>query len=746
MRVGVPRILGFYYLFPLYREFLRGIGVDFVETPCSTPKDLDRMKLCPTDEPCVSVKIAFSHAEKLLVEDKVEALFVPSVVSLDQKNYCCPKMMGLPYMLRAGLDLEPEKVISPVIDFKDNPGCWQKTWMQAASKLGVKDRGLMRRALERGLLAWKESESAMSRCRLSILDLLEKREGVLEVLLRKEALSGFKAFGTAGVKEPVVGPGATAILGHAYVLHDLFGRKILEMTRAFGPIVLPEMVSPEDARQHLATIFEGEKMWAVEGHILGSGLFLARNRLVSRMIMVSAFSCGPASIIENYLSRAAEDNGIPFLSLTVDEHTGEAGLVTRLEAFLDSCGKPFLRKSLCVYRLEPARKSTIDRYSPSVPGSVSAGPVGAVNMGTLNIPVASLLRSCGVDVALPGPLSDAVVTLGKELAPEFICYPMVALLGQMRELIHRGVDRIIMVQGKGRCRLGWYAQVMQELLTRAGYRVRILAVDSPFPWKEKGQFFLQVVREIVGSPGPGDVVRGATLAISKLFLLDWAQDVLREVRAREEERGLGERRYKEFLREMENASGVLSAVGCFRKFVGDMRGIRRVPGEPLRVSVVGEIYVVNEPYVNKDVERILGSFEQRVRVYRRLDVTGWVNYHLLKAPGAVLDYRLVTKAAEHYIPVSVGGHGQETVGEVVMAKRRGMDGVIHLFPFTCMPEIIAQNILVKVSRDLQLPVLSLVISEQTGVAGLTTRLEAFCDLLAGRRKEKAKRHERGYGS
>jgi len=52
-----------------------------------------------------------------------------------------------------------------------------------------------------------------------------------------------------------------------------------------------------------------------------------------------------------------------------------------------------------------------------------------------------------------------------------------------------------------------------------------------------------------------------------------------------------------------------------------------------------------------------------------------------------------------------------------------------------MPEIIAQNILVQVSEDLDMPVLSLMISEQTGVAGLKTRVEAFCDVLYGRNKK-----------
>jgi predicted nucleotide-binding protein (sugar kinase/HSP70/actin superfamily) len=122
MHVGLPRCLSHFYLSPLYTTFLRGLGVEVLESAATSAKDLDLLYLCPTDEPCVSVKVAFCHARRLL-DSGVDALFVPTVVSLSGTGYCCPKMMGLPAMLRAGLDLEPMRVVSPVIDMKDDPRC-----------------------------------------------------------------------------------------------------------------------------------------------------------------------------------------------------------------------------------------------------------------------------------------------------------------------------------------------------------------------------------------------------------------------------------------------------------------------------------------------------------------------------------------------------------------------------------------------------------------------------------------------
>lgn len=689
MRVGIPRCLSYYYLSPLYLTFLRELGVEAVESDPTTAKDLDHLSLCPTDEPCISVKIAFCHAKKLL-ERGSDLLFVPTIVSLSKAAYCCPKMMGLPAMLRAGLELEPWQVVSPIIDMKDDPRGWRQSWVRAAWTLGVGDGPLALRALDKGLAEWRRSE----------------REAVLEA--------------TPSLDTPVTG-----VMGHAYVLDDIFARKVAQVARQYGRVILPEMVSPEDAQSQLRTLFDGDKMWTIEGQILGASLHLTRKRQVDRLVFVSAFSCGPASIIENYIGKEAEAYGIPFLNIAVDEHTGDAGLTTRMEAFLDSVGRP--RRSISIPQVQMA----------SVPEkTVGGGPIGLISMGNLDVPLATLLTEMGAEIVPAPPLTDEVVNLGKEIAPEFICSPMVTSIGQMRMHAQRGVDRVIMVQGKGRCRLGWYAQVMEETLRRNGYRVSVMSIDSPFPLRTKGKAATESIRALVGKVEPLRIVRALELALAKLFAIDWASDVLRDVRAFEEVRGSGERRFDEFVREMASAGSLTGIARGYKRYRAEMREIPRADSDPLHVSVIGEIYVVNEPFVNKQIEKTLGSLERRVRVHCKLDLSGWVNYHLFKTPRAVSDYRNVARMAEPYLPVAVGGHGQESVGEAVLAKRRGYDGVLHLFPFTCMPEIIAQNVLVKVSRDLDLPILSLMLSEQTAVAGLTTRLEAFCDLLEGRRRRK----------
>jgi predicted nucleotide-binding protein (sugar kinase/HSP70/actin superfamily) len=119
-------------------------------------------------------------------------------------------------------------------------------------------------------------------------------------------------------------------------------------------------------------------------------------------------------------------------------------------------------------------------------------------------------------------------------------------------------------------------------------------------------------------------------------------------------------------------------------------------------------------------------------------MTHWVEANLLKAlfPG---HRRRTELLSIPHLTSFVGGHGRETIAETVDAGTNRVDGVVQILPFTCMPELVAQSILPDLSRRFNLPVLSLVLDEHSGAAGVTTRLEAFVDLLREKReKDEAK--------
>ena len=100
-------------------------------------------------------------------------------------------------------------------------------------------------------------------------------------------------------------------------------------------IVTVEML-PAEAFACGGKWLEIESFWSFGHELLGAGCFLLQEISVQGLILVAAFGCGPDSLICELLARYYKrSSSIPVLLLTLDEHSGEAGLVTRLEAFID---------------------------------------------------------------------------------------------------------------------------------------------------------------------------------------------------------------------------------------------------------------------------------------------------------------------------------------------------------------------------------------------------------------------------
>lgn len=125
-----------------------------------------------------------------------------------------------------------------------------------------------------------------------------------------------------------------------------------------------------------------------------------------------------------------------------------------------------------------------------------------------------------------------------------------------------------------------------------------------------------------------------------------------------------------------------------------------------------------------------------VLVDKSLTPTKWIEHHVARFPFGSKEENGKYKLAKPYLETLVGGHGRETVGSTIYYANRGFDGVIQLLPLNCMPEIVAKSIISTVSKDLDFPIMTLVLDEMTGEAGLITRIEAFVDLLERRREEK----------
>ncbi|MDK2881949.1 MAG: hypothetical protein PWP58_285 [Bacillota bacterium] len=316
MRIGIPRALLYYHYHPLWSTFWRYLGLEVVSSPPTSKEILDQGVSAAVAEACLPVKVFYGHA--FYLAPQVEFLFVPRLVSAETGTYICPKLMGLPDMLRhAGRKLPP--LLSPTLNARCGPRAWEEALTRTARVLGF-SAGQAKRACNAAA-----AEQARYTAKLG--------EGKTPL----DILSEGKEDKEGGQDQNLGTQKALLLLGHPYNLFDDFiSLGLLRRLRARGyRVTTAEMLSSRLIAEEAARLPKA-LFWSLGRLVLGAGSYYLRSGGVAGIIHVVSFGCGPDSLVGELLERKARRAGqLPFLLLTLDEHTGEGGMVTRLEAFLD---------------------------------------------------------------------------------------------------------------------------------------------------------------------------------------------------------------------------------------------------------------------------------------------------------------------------------------------------------------------------------------------------------------------------
>lgn len=348
------------------------------------------------------------------------------------------------------------------------------------------------------------------------------------------------------------------------------------------------------------------------------------------------------------------------------------------------------------------------------------------HIGNCYIPFRTLMLELGIDPVIPPPISQRTITLGTKMAPEFSCFPLKINLGNFIEAIELGADAIFMAGGVGPCRFGYYGELQRQILQENGYELEFLVLEAP---KTHPLELWDKIKRYFPKHRLHDISRAISLAWLKAEALDRFDRLANEVRPLVKHAESVDVLQEKFYNLVDRASLAKDI-----KSIGVL-GLEELKGFPvslkprlLKIVLVGEIYMVLEPRVNFQIERMMGSMG--VEVHRTIYFTDWVRDQLVYSIIKPNWRKNLSLTARPYLNNFVGGHGLETVAHTVEAGVNRFDGVVQLAPFTCMPEIVAMQVLPSVSREVSIPVLSLIIDEHSAEAGIRTRLEAFIDLLA----------------
>jgi predicted nucleotide-binding protein (sugar kinase/HSP70/actin superfamily) len=207
-----------------------------------------------------------------------------------------------------------------------------------------------------------------------------------------------------------------------------------------------------------------------------------------------------------------------------------------------------------------------------------------------------------------------------------------------------------------------------------------------------------------------------------------------KIRPLEVRKGEATRAYKKSVDMVAAARNYKDLLEIEREIEALYQRIEKKDFDPVKIGIVGEIYVLLEPAANLEMEETLGDLG--VYVERSMFLAGYTVSNAVMDLFHMAGERDIKKMAAPYFKEMCGGHGRESVGNAILFAKRGFDGIIQLSPFTCIPEIVAKSILPKVCREYGMGFLSITLDEQTGKEGIRTRLEAFVDLLSARKKKK----------
>lgn len=736
-KIGIPMALISWQFLPLFARFFKALGLEVV-TSGWTDKRIIRMGVESVNaQPCFPVKVAYGHIAEL-IDKKVDYIFLPSIVSMtasypqNRANQLCPYIQSLPYQAETAFSgkLGDTKILTAPIRLGEGRRLLRKSFITLGGKLGI-SASVTRKAVKEGFSAQADFERALVRKGKEILDQIgpEQRLFVL-------------------VSRPYNGCDDGVSLQLSKKLDEL-GVKTIPM----------DMLALDEAQLGDESLHRGV-YWTYGQKILRAAEIIKRDRRLFA-IYLSNFSCGPDSFLLTFFKDLMEQK--PCLLLELDEHSADAGVITRLEAFLDS---------LKYYRCQPEMKSRIVKRTEGADRISRQRRLYIPYMGDCAYGVAACFRAYGQPAEVMPLADEQTLVQGRAFTSGKECLPCAITSGDMLKVISDGGVKpdktaFFMPAASGPCRFGMYSCLQRLILRYAG----VEGVPVIAPNQDSG-FYRQFTKSIDHSAS-GNFMKDAWIAVIGIDLLHKLilrlRPVAFDVRQAQQ---VYKQALKRWLQAVENRSSLPQMRRLMGSIAEDFAAVKLDRGaQKPKIGIVGEIYVRSHPFANSNIiARLedLGSvcdlapfaewiyytnFTRSRAARRRGQFRDWftnvfqdyVQHRIEKTLAEPLETRFgklaegpiehVIKLAQPYLHHSFEGEAILTIGKTVEYYHQGFGGVVNVMPFSCMPSTVVSTQTQRVSSDCaDMPILNLSFDGQED-STLTTRLEAFVEQIRQRQAQ-----------
>ncbi len=319
-KIGVPRSLAYYTFFPLWNTFFEELGFEVLVSKESNKAVLDEGVIDTVNDACVPIKLYHGHVKELA--DKVDYLFIPRLVSLDGKETTCPKFLGLPDMVKHSIDNLP-----PMIDVRlDLRNGYFELW-RFFKKIGES----LQKPTRQILAAYIKSLNVHNKYK-KLLENNMNPDEALEVIKGKKQEDLIKPKENTGERAINI-----ALIGYPYTIYDPYiSVDLLNKIRKMGANVFTVENIPYKQLLKQKKKFSKEMFWYYSNNTARACMHFLEKKIVDGVIHVTAFGCGPDAMVDKFMELECKKEGnVPFMTIALDEHTGDGGISTRVEAFID---------------------------------------------------------------------------------------------------------------------------------------------------------------------------------------------------------------------------------------------------------------------------------------------------------------------------------------------------------------------------------------------------------------------------
>ena len=315
-KIGIPRAISYYNNYPFYYGFFKALGFEIVLSDKTTSTIINEGAQYVVSDTCLPIKVFVGHVINLLSKG-CDTIFIPSIQSTAYKVNNCTKIRGLPEIIRNVVN-KPFKMIEPTLD-KTNNISFKDFCYETAHQLEIFDNEKIDSAIKSGWTVFNNFQK-MSLNGVPFKD-------AVRCAINNETISR---------PIEIVKPLSVVVMAHGYNLFDeRISLNLLKKLERMGVKAYTGLnVSSKDAINSINELGEIQ-YWANELDLTGAAAYYLINQKVDGIIALSAFGCGPDSLMVDEIQYHASERNLPMMHLTIDEHTGEAGFVTRVEAFVD---------------------------------------------------------------------------------------------------------------------------------------------------------------------------------------------------------------------------------------------------------------------------------------------------------------------------------------------------------------------------------------------------------------------------